>query len=290
MLSRVLIVTATFYGLGLALMLAQRRSRPGATRTQWTKFLSYGLFLAAGLALAYVGGVLFACVVLGVLAAASHEFFRAAALAPGARTAFTAAGLGIGLAALAGGVPALYAATIACALATLVVAAVARDPRTAMASATWGVLGLVAVAAPAAHLLLLGGRPEHFALFAFLFLVVGCADAFAELVGRRWPVGRGFVPASPAKSLAGVAGGIAAAIVMALVLQRATGLWPAPRALGIGVGAAIAAMAGDLVASGFKRTLGIKDFGTLLPGHGGLLDRLDGLFFASLPFYWMVRP
>ena len=150
-------------------------------------------------------------------------------------------------------------------------------------------LGLVAVATPAAHLLLLNTQPERFALFASLFLVVGCADAFAELVGRRWPLGRGAIPVSPTKSLGGIVGGVTAAVVMALALQRATGLWPVPRAVGIGVGAAIAATAGDLVASSFKRTLGIKDFGTLLPDHGGLLDRLDSLFFAALPFYWMVR-
>lgn len=289
MLARVLIVAGGFYGLGFALMLIQRRSGPGTTRTKWTKYLSYGLFLAVGLLLGRLGGAAFACAVLLALGAALDEFFRAAALGAGSRATLTAAGLGVGAAALAGGASALYAAAIALALTTLAAAALARDPRSAARSAMWGVMGLVAVATPAAHLLLLNGRPERFALFAFLFLVVCCTDAFAELVGRRWPLGRGLITVSPAKSLAGVIGGITAGVVMALALQRATGLWSVPRALGVGVGVAIAATVGDLVASSFKRTLGIKDFGTLLPDHGGLLDRLDSLFFAALPFYWMVR-
>jgi phosphatidate cytidylyltransferase len=289
MLARVLLVAGGFYGLGLALMLVQRRSRTGTTRTKWTKYRSYGLFLAVVLLLGYLGGVPFACAVLLAMGTALAELFRAATLRAGSRTTLAAAGVGVGVAAVAGGAPALYAAAIALALATLVVAALARDPPATVRSAMWGVMGLVAVATPAAHLLLLNERPERFALFAFLFLVVCCADAFAELVGRRWPLGRGLITVSPAKSLAGVVGGIAAGAVMALALQRATGLWSVPRALGIGVGAAIAATAGDLVASSFKRTLGIKDFGTLLPDHGGLLDRLDSLFFAALPFYWMVR-
>lgn len=289
MLARVLLVVGGFYGLGLALMLMQRRSGSGTTRTKWTKFLSYGLFLAVGLLLGYAGGAAFACAVLLASGMALDELLRAAALGGRARAGLVTAGLGVGIAALAGGASALYAAAIAIALTTIVVAALARDPRAALRSATWGVMGLVAVTTPAAHLLLLNGQPERFVLFAFLFLVVCCADAFAELVGRRWPLARGLLVVSPGKSLSGVAGGIAAAIVMALVLQRATGLWPVPRAVFVGVGVAIAATAGDLVASSFKRTLGIKDFGTLLPDHGGLLDRLDSLLFAALPFYWMVR-
>lgn len=288
MLARVLIVAGAFYGAGFVLMVVQRIHRADTTRTPWTKFLSYGVFLAVALLVAYWDGAAFAGVVLLALATALHEFLRAAGLGVASRSALTAAGVTIGLAALGGGVSGLGAAALALALAAMVVAALARDPRSATRSAMWGVMGLVTVGAPAAHLLLLSGRAERFALFAFLFLVVCCADAFAELVGRRWPVGRGLLPASPAKSLAGLAGGVAAGVVMALALQRATGLWSVPRAVACGTAVALAAAAGDLVASSVKRSLGIKDFGTLLPDHGGLLDRLDSLLFAALPYYWMV--
>jgi len=289
MLARVLTLVAGFYGLGLGLMLVQRRSGGGTTRTRWSKYGSYGLFLFAGLVLGYVGGAVLAGAVLLALAIALHELFRAAALGGRSRVVLIAGGLGIALAAMAGGAPALYVAAVVAAIITLAVAALAGNPPSAVRSASWGVLGLVAVATPAAHILLLNSRPGHFPLFAFLFLVVCSADAFAKLVGRRWPLGRGLIAVSPGKSLAGVAGGIAAAVAMALALHGATGLWSVPRAVGVGLAVATAATVGDLVASSFKRGLGIKDFGALLPGHGGLLDRVDSLFFAALPYYWMVR-
>ncbi len=289
MLARVFTVVGAFYGLGFALMLLQRRGASGNTRTTWTKYASYGLFLTAALLLAHLGGTWFAGAVLLASAIALHEFFRAAKLRTATRVALTGGGLAIGISALADGAAVLYPVAVGLALVTVAAATLARDPRAATQSAMWGVMGLVTIATPAAHLLLLTGRPQRFVLFAFLFLVVCCADAFAELVGRRWPLGRGLLPASPGKSIAGVVGGVTAAMVMALVLQAATGLWSAPRAVAYGVAIALAATAGDLVGSSFKRVIGIKDFGSVLPGHGGLLDRLESLFFAALPFYWMVR-
>lgn len=104
-------------------------------------------------------------------------------------------------------------------------------------------------------------------------------------------------PASPNKTIEGLAGGmgmvIVAAIVMGVLGQ------PAPIAgdtfegsglvtmLIVGIAAALAAPIGDLAESQIKRDLGIKDMGTILPGHGGLLDRFDGLLFV-LPAVWYV--
>ncbi len=289
MLARVFTVVGAFYALGFALMVLQRRRASLTTRTTWSKYASYGLFITTALLFAYLGGAAFAGAVLLAVAFALHEFFRAAKLGIPTRVALTGAGLAIGISALAEGAPLVYPVAVGLALATVLMAALARDPLSATQSAMWGVMGLVTIATPAAHLLLLTERTQRFALFAFLFLVVCCADAFAELVGRRWPLGRGLLPASPAKSIAGVAAGVTAAMVMALALQAATGLWSAPRAVAYGAAVALAGTAGDLVASSLKRALGIKDFGSVLPGHGGLLDRLDSLFFAALPFYWIVR-
>ncbi|MEM9468289.1 MAG: phosphatidate cytidylyltransferase [Actinomycetota bacterium] len=103
--------------------------------------------------------------------------------------------------------------------------------------------------------------------------------------------------ASPNKTVEGLAGGmgmvIVAAVVMGVLGQ------PAPLAgdtfsgsglgtmLIVGIAAALAAPIGDLAESQIKRDLGIKDMGTILPGHGGLLDRFDGLLFV-LPTVWYV--
>ena len=103
--------------------------------------------------------------------------------------------------------------------------------------------------------------------------------------------------ASPNKTVEGLVGGMAMVIVAAVVMGVLG--QPAPLANGdfdggglgtmlmVGVAAALAAPIGDLAESQIKRDLGIKDMGTILPGHGGLLDRFDGLLFV-LPTVWYV--
>jgi phosphatidate cytidylyltransferase len=187
-----------------------------------------------------------------------------------------------------GGAAALYPTALLMALATLAFGAFAADPRSGGRASVWGVAGLVAVAAPGSHLLLLADHAERFALFAFLFLVVCGGDAFAELAGRRWPLRRGILPASPNKTLGGLLGGLAAALAIAVAVNRALGLWSGAQAAAFGLALALAGSLGDLVASSMKRALDIKDFGSSLPRHGGVLDRFDSLIFAAVPYCWMT--
>ena len=288
MFARVLAVVIAGFGLGALLMLAQRRTGSHTTRTAWGKFVTYLLIVVAVLSVAEIGEVPFAAFVFAILGAALIEFYRASRLPSTAAVAVAIAGLAIAVAALVGGAAALYPAVLGAALTTLVLGAFAADPRAGGRASLWGVAGLVAVAAPGSHLLLLAGHGQRFALFAFLFLVVCGADAFAELAGRRWPVRRGILPASPNKTLGGLLGGLAAALAIAFALNLALDLWSGAQAAAYGLALALAGSLGDLVASSLKRALDIKDFGSSLPRHGGVLDRFDSLIFAAVPYYWMT--
>ncbi len=120
-----------------------------------------------------------------------------------------------------------------------------------------------------------------------LLVIVVFSDTLAFFVGNA--VGRHrLAPAlSPGKSVEGALGGLAGGVLGALVV-RPLGLPELPLAHVVALGAAAAAMgiAGDLSESLLKRWAGVKDSGTLFPGHGGMLDRLDSLLFGAPVLYY----
>jgi phosphatidate cytidylyltransferase len=116
-----------------------------------------------------------------------------------------------------------------------------------------------------------------------LATVLGAAaagDIAAYFVGSR--IGkRPLAPTvSPNKTWEGVVGGLAAAAVVGAAVLPLDGSSTMLRGASIGIAVGVAALLGDLVASMIKRDLGVKDLGRLLPGHGGVLDRVDGLLLA----------
>lgn len=119
-----------------------------------------------------------------------------------------------------------------------------------------------------------------------LLIIVWAADIGAYFAGRRFG-GRQLAPSiSPAKTWAGLWGGLGLAVIAALALTQLAP-WYRVDPLTIAVLSAatmLASAGGDLFISLQKRTVGIKDTGHLLPGHGGLLDRFDSLI-AAAPFF-----
>jgi phosphatidate cytidylyltransferase len=115
------------------------------------------------------------------------------------------------------------------------------------------------------------------------------SDTTAYFVGRRFGRHKMAPSISPAKTWEGAAGGLAGAIVLgtltAWVLKLPLSFWQAVILTAI---VSIFAQTGDLVESLFKRNMGAKDSGRALPGHGGMLDRIDSLVFAGLVVYYYV--
>ncbi len=119
----------------------------------------------------------------------------------------------------------------------------------------------------------------------FLFLLVWVADIGAYFAGRRWGRRKLALAISPGKTWEGVLGAAVAALTVALAGAVALGVgarWP--WFVGVCMVTAGFSIAGDLFESMMKRQCGMKDSGTLLPGHGGVLDRVDSLTAAAPVF------
>lgn len=142
--------------------------------------------------------------------------------------------------------------------------------------AIWYISGFFYTLVPAVALLWVRGWDVHrFYLLLWVFIVTWATDIGAYFVGRRFGRRKLAPSISPGKTVEGLYGGIAAATLLGGAWALAAGLGHA--LLPLAPLLAIAAQAGDLFESGMKRRAGVKDSGAWLPGHGGLLDRLDGL-------------
>ena len=150
----------------------------------------------------------------------------------------------------------------------------------------WKVYGFFYCLLPAVSLLWIREQAEYVGigrnpdLLIWVFLVVWSTDIGAYFAGRAIGGPKLAPSISPNKTVAGLIGGVLAATILAGLWVYAVKL-PATL-LSLAPPLAVAAQMGDLFESGLKRRAGVKDSGTWLPGHGGLLDRLDGLVPVSV--------
>jgi phosphatidate cytidylyltransferase len=128
----------------------------------------------------------------------------------------------------------------------------------------------------------------------FLYFVIWASDIGAYAVGMPFGKHRLYEKVSPKKSIEGLVGALIASAGMALLCRvwfMSTIQLGMPEAIGIALALAVAGTIGDLAESLFKRAAGVKDSGGIIPGHGGILDRMDSMLFAAplLYFYLGIR-
>lgn len=141
----------------------------------------------------------------------------------------------------------------------------------------WGAIGLIYVGLPALSLLWLDG-PE---LIFWLLATVWATDIGAYLSGRLLGGPKLWPAVSPNKTWAGLAGGLTFAVLVSAIFGVYLDNISAAFLSFLGGIVALSAQAGDLFESALKRRYGVKDSGRLIPGHGGALDRLDGLIVSA---------
>ena len=142
-----------------------------------------------------------------------------------------------------------------------------------------------------AFAILIASGPQPVAFILFFVVVVAANDIGAFFVGRAFGSHMLAPRISPKKTWEGFFGGLVIGAVVASVLVT----FPAWETIGIAKGLVAAALVGvvspigDAAESMVKRSLGVKDMGSVLPGHGGILDRIDGLLFAVPAIYYLFR-
>ena len=169
-------------------------------------------------------------------------------------------------------------------IATVIVTFIAVIERVRRGPVFWKVVGLPYIIIPSALIIMLRGNEVGFATagftqLIFIILIVVASDVGAYFAGSQFGGPKLAPTLSPNKTWSGAIGGAAFAVLVAVLASFFIGLSPVFAVL-LANPLTILSVLGDLLESTFKRRLGVKDTGTLLPGHGGLLDRLDSLMAA----------
>jgi phosphatidate cytidylyltransferase len=197
--------------------------------------------------------------------------------------------------------PDWMAPVIGCLSLALLILCTFRSPvNRVLADTAYSVFGLVYVGLSMSTIYLLESQDNGPSLLLLLFLVVWSGDIAALYIGRafgRWTLARTL---SPNKTWEGSMASVAGSVLIAVLLVWAGGILTAHSIewlsypgsylhwIGLAVLLNIAAQIGDLVESALKRGAGVKDSGHLMPGHGGVLDRVDALLLAA-PVLWYAQ-
>ncbi len=147
----------------------------------------------------------------------------------------------------------------------------------------WGAFGLIYVLLPFFSLVhLRGNTQEGFAAILLLFALVWGADTMAFVVGKTLGGPKLIPKISPGKTWSGFFGGLFGGMVIGWLVMKLFGYSAKPAFAAVALFLVFFSQIGDLVESALKRKFDVKDSGMIIPGHGGVLDRVDGLIFTSV--------
>lgn len=135
------------------------------------------------------------------------------------------------------------------------------------------------------NLLHMQSAPQEFSIVLFIFMLIWINDSFAFIFGLWLGKRRLFERISPKKSWEGFFGGLIMTIVVSYFFSKINSSLNVYEWLVFGLLSALASVFGDFIESMLKRTASVKDSGSILPGHGGILDRIDSLLFVGPVIY-----
>ncbi len=168
------------------------------------------------------------------------------------------------------------------------IATVALYPRYTLLDSAGTLMGTMYVGL-LSYFYLLRTLPDGWIWVIFTLVGTWSCDTAAYFVGKTFGRRRIAPVLSPKKTVEGAIGGLGGSILIGLLFALIYPFLPMSKMLLLGLALGVAAEVGDLLESAFKRQAGVKDSSTLIPGHGGILDRIDStLFTAPLVYYFIM--
>ncbi len=240
------------------------------------RVLAAAVLVPIALLAAWAGGIWFALLVAAGTAIAGHEWSQTCKIdRPAAIALLIVVGPVLAAAQTTGGPAASLLVLFLAVLSTF-------GGQKGTPNRFWPAIGVIYLGIPTMAILWVRADPQ-FGLVAliFLFVVVWLTDIGAYAVGRTIGGPRLAPSISPGKTWAGAFGGLFLAVAGTYLVAALMGSPQPVGALALAIYLSIATQCGDLFESWVKRRFGKKDSGTLIPGHGGVLDRIDGLLFAA---------
>ncbi|HEY9784364.1 MAG TPA: phosphatidate cytidylyltransferase [Candidatus Obscuribacterales bacterium] len=272
-----------------------------------SRYVTFALLAPLILIPAYFGGILFSCLVALLVLQSLSELCQVTGvsqsrtlLVTGATlsvmTVVTAAcchpplalGIRMGLENHQSVLPCFYLIPFLAVLIVLVLPLFQKSATHTFHRASVTVFGVILVAWLFSHLILMRNLPGGFGFVVFLIMSVVFNDIGAFTVGKLFGKTQLAPLVSPNKTWEGAAGGALGTVIAALLFSFGVPQLNIPCLIGACVLIALFAPLGDLSLSAVKRDCKVKDFGTILPGTGGVLDRLDSLILAAPVFYYFL--
>ncbi len=246
------------------------------------RVLSALVLVPVALAVVAAGGRIYVFGVALLVTLMALEWRRLSEVRFGPRYGWFAGAMTLGVSLAATAIAALGRPreAVLCVLIGALLAALAAWARAA--AVMWAGIGVALIGLPAVALIWLRSVPElGLGLLLWLLIVVWTTDTAAYVVGRRVGGPRLAPLISPGKTWSGLGGGVIGASLAGAITLWALGSERLVHAAGLGAAFAVLAQLGDLAESALKRRAGVKDSGSLIPGHGGVLDRVDGFLLTA---------
>lgn len=162
-----------------------------------------------------------------------------------------------------------------------------KDPVSSLSDISVPVVGLLYISALLSFQVMIRKTGPEWIIF--LYATVWASDSMAYYLGKGFGKRKLYREVSPNKTVAGAVGSVAGGAAGALLLEALMLDIGMTLAVSIGIMIGGLSIVGDLIESMFKRDAGVKDSGSLIPGHGGILDKIDGALFVGPALYWALK-